>query len=122
MAIELPEWINNRTVERAYARAIEAQRRHKDNWAETGMRAARARDPRLMLVLERGSNIMTMLQEAQIGEYRRRGEASIPFSHTVELTEVQLWTKAFTFADKGEPLEQLKWIYGCAAELAGLQS
>jgi hypothetical protein len=54
--VELPGWINERTVERAFARASEAQKRHEESLAECGMRAAMARDPRMLLALEQGGN------------------------------------------------------------------
>lgn len=114
--IELADWINPETVERAYSRAIVAQRVRNQVFADTGMRAARARDPKLLLALERGAEILSRLQEEQVGRTRRSAER---FADTVELTEVALWRKAYEFADKGEPLPHLEWIYGAAAVLAG---
>lgn len=114
--IELAEWINPETVERAYARAVYAQRVGNQAFANTGMRAARARDPKLLLALEKGAETLDQMQEHQHGRTRR---SSSTFAHTVELTEVALWRKAYEFADKGEPLAQLEWIYGAAAVLAG---
>jgi hypothetical protein len=117
--VELPEWIDRHSVERAYTRAQQALERRDHAYSNVGMRAARDRNPKLLKVLEQGANILDLLAEAQFGRYRRG--IDIPYSHTVVPTEVQLWSKAFEFADKGEPLEHFCWIYGCAAELAGLQ-
>lgn len=114
--IELSDWINRETVERAYARAVQAQRLRHQTVADTGMRAARARDPKLLLALEKGAEVLDRMAEEQGGRTRR---SSSQFSETVELTEVALWRKAYEFADKGEPLGQFEWIYGAAAVLAG---
>jgi hypothetical protein len=114
--IELTEWINAETVERAYSRAVYAQRVRNQVFANTGMRAARARDPKLLLALEKGADVLDRMQDQQHGRTRR---SSSKFGETVELTEVALWRKAYEFADRGEPLAQLEWIYGAAAVLAG---
>lgn len=114
--IELAEWINPETVERAYARAIVAQRVGNQPFANTGMRAARARDAKILLALERGAEVLARMAEEQHGQTRR---TSSRFADTVELTEPALWRKAYEFADKGEPLPQFEWIYGAAAVLAG---
>jgi hypothetical protein len=82
------------------------------NVAQAGMRAARARDPKLLKVLEQASTVMDRASEDQMGRTRRSTDI---FSHTVEHTEVQLVKKAYEFADKGDPVPALCWIYGCAA-------
>lgn len=117
--IELADWINAETVERAYSRAVVAQRQRIQSFANTGMRAARARDPRILLALEKGAEVLTRMQEAQVGRTQR---TSARYADTVELTEVALWRKAYEFADRGEPLPHLEWIYGAAAHLAGFNS
>jgi hypothetical protein len=114
--IEIENWVNRNTVEWAFARAQEAQRTRKQSIADAGMRAARARDPRMLLVLEKATEVLDRMQEEQVGRTRR---TSSVFGETVELTEVALWRKAYEFCDKGEPLPHLEWIYGAAAILAG---
>lgn len=114
--IEVENWINRNTVEWAFGRAQEAQQRRQQHIADAGMRAARARDPRMLLVLEKATEILDRMQEEQVGRLRR---TSSKFSDRVELTEVALWRKAYEFCDKGEPLPHLEWIYGAAAILAG---
>jgi|TARA_R110002012_G_scaffold107847_5_gene250034 hypothetical protein len=115
--VELVREITAESVEWAYARACKAQRQHEEGIPETGMRAARNRDPLLLKCLERAAEVVTAMQESQIGRYRR--DPGTQFSHTVELTEVSLWRQSYEFADKGEPLENFRWIYGAAAVLAG---
>jgi len=114
--IEVGEWINATSVEWAYRRASEAQRLRQQSIANAGMRAARVRDPKLLLALEKATEVLVRMEEQQVGRTRR---TSSNYADTVELTEVALWRKAYEFADKGEPLAQLEWIYGAAALLAG---
>ena len=111
--LELPEWVNATTVERAHAKALQAQRLQALGFAEKGMRAARARDPHLMKALEGGAEVLLKLSERQLGKnYSVAGVR-------IDATEHQLWREAFVHADKGEPLIHFRWIYGAAAELAG---
>lgn len=114
--IEVEEFVTRGSVEWAFSRAIEAQRTRKQHIADIGMRAAFARDPKLLLVLEKATEVLVKMEEEQVGRTRRTSEK---FGDRVELTEVALWRKAYEFCDKGEPLRQLEWIYGAAALLAG---
>jgi len=88
------------------------------NKAAGGWRAATARDPKLMLVLEHGANILAAIQEEQHGR-TQRAESTV-YSHKVDLTEFALWREAYTCADRGQPERNLIWYYAAAAELAGL--
>ena len=116
--IEIAEWINETTVERAFRRMNEAKRARRQNFASKGLRAARARDSRLLLALEGGSEVLLHMQERQQGRTMR--DSGTEYSHRVDLTEYALWREAFKQCDKGEPLVAFEWIYGAAAELAGL--
>lgn len=115
--VEIPEWINETTVERAFARAMKAQRLRHEPFAQKGMRAARARDSRLLKALEGGAEVLQAIQERQHGRTMRTTSKE---SHKSDLTEYALWREAFRAADEGRPLEHLRWYYGAAAELAGL--
>lgn len=114
--IELEVDVNPRTVEDAYRRGMSAIRQRNQAYAQKGERAARARDPRLLLGLERGAEVLAKMAENQFGRTRRTTEYD---GYKVELTEAAMWRKAYEFADKGEPLYQLRWIYGMAADLVG---
>jgi len=114
--IEVSEWINPESVEWAHRRASLAQKQREQRIADVGMRAARARDAKLLLVLEKSAEVLDRMQEQQVGQTRR---TATRYADSVELTEVALWRKAYEFADKGEPLPHLEWIYGAAALLAG---
>ena len=112
--LELPEWINRSTVERAHGLALRAQKTQAIHFAEKGMRAARARDPHLMKALEGGAEMLLTISREQLGcNYVVAGVR-------LDATEHSLWREAFIQADKGAPMVQFEWIYGAAAELAGL--
>lgn len=120
--IEIPEWINERTVEKAYSRALKMAKdstplvRHE--FCEKGMRAARDRSPVLMKALEGGAEILQQMTERQMGRTKR--DPGTCFAYTHDPCEYSLWREAFIAADKGTPIPHLALIYGAAAELAGL--
>ena len=119
--IELPDFVNQGTVEHAYRRSKLFVHRRMHHMRDQGMRAARARDPKLLLALEYSAEILHGMAEAQYGRTGR--DKSTQFSHTVEPTEVQLWKNAYEMCDKGaddEGLGPYGWIYAAAAEMAGL--
>jgi hypothetical protein len=116
--IEISEWINDNTVEEAFRRTERARSLRKQHFADKGMRAARAREPRLLKALECGAEVLHAIQERQIGRTLR--DSSTPYGHRVDLTEYGMWREAYTLCDRGEPLVAFEWIYGAAAELAGL--
>ena len=66
-ATELPNWINRTSVEYAHGRALEAQRMKDTGMAKAGMRAARARDPKLLKALEGGAEILLAMSNTQLG-------------------------------------------------------
>lgn len=115
--IEFADSITEKRVEYAYGLAQQRQLGRDLSFGQIGMRAAKARDPKLLKALEKATEIITKQSERQFGRTRR--DPGTEFRYTIEPTEVQLWREAYTFADKGEPLEQFEWIYGAAAFLAG---
>lgn len=115
--IELPEWINESTVEEAYRRASRAQQYRKESLATLGMRAARQRDGRLMKALEGGAEILRRMSERQLGS-----SGLDVGGRRVPATEFQLWRNAYETADRGTPEGNYQWIYGAAAILAGLDA
>jgi hypothetical protein len=109
--------LTDRAIEVAYGRAIKAQ---EDGWigfAQAGMRAARARDPKLLKALERMAESTYNLQEEQIGRFMR--DPSSTYAESRGTTEHQLCREAFRLCDEGNPIENLCWIYGAAAWLCG---
>lgn len=127
MAIETTaEFVNRHTVERAYQlaqtmqynanRGTRQQQIEAEQFAQRGMRAVREKDRRTMMVLEQATEVLLKISNEQFGQYRQRQD--IPYSHRVEPTEVQMWREAYKMADQGTPLENFKWVYGCACRLA----
>ena len=116
--VELEDWVTIEAVENAHRQAFREMENPHSTFGEVGWRAAQARDPKLLKVLEIAANLITQLEENQRREERR---TTTWFSHQRFSTETQLWTAAYETVDKGTPVEQLKWIYGGAAKLAGFQ-
>ena len=111
--VEVLDWVNPATVERAHGRALHFQEIGRMGYAETGMRAARARDSKLLKCLDAGAESLTQLSHEQLGQsYTHAGKR-------MDATEAQLWRAAFVSVDSGDPGIQYRWIYGAAAELAG---
>lgn len=115
MEISVP--VNRKSLEWAHGRAIQEQKAQNQSFADRGMRAARARDPKLLYALERGAEILQQMSEEQTGRTRR--DPSTPYGFRVEHTESSLWREAYKLADKGEPGIPFEWIYGAAALLCG---
>ena len=115
--VELPDFVNPYGVEAAHRRANEEQQKGNWAWGTLGLRAARARDPKVLKVLELASGILNQLEEDQRREHRRTSDV---YGETKETTEYQMWREAYATADRGEPCENLMWIYGAAAWLAGI--
>jgi|TARA_R110000751_G_scaffold242845_1_gene343104 hypothetical protein len=116
--IEIPDWINDTTVERSFRRMNTARHCRQQNFADKGMRAARARDSRLLKALEGGAEVLSSIQERQRGRTIR--DTSTPYGHRVDLTEYSMWREAYRMCDEKTPDPAFEWIYGAAAELAGL--
>jgi hypothetical protein len=111
--IEVP-FVNERTAERMYQRAKQKQEAGDYGFLERGQRAARARDPRLLRVLEVAAERADAMHERQRGQERR----SATDNRRVEATEVQILRSAYTTLDKGTPEAAFGWIYAAATELA----
>ena len=113
--VEIPEWVNESTVENAYRRARVAQYRRNDTPYKVGVRAARDRNPRLLKALEGGAVILQRMSERQMGVHGFDvGGIKVP------ATEFTMWKNAYETADKRNPEENYAWIYASAAYLAGL--
>jgi hypothetical protein len=89
-----------------------------------GRRAAKARDPKLLLALQKGSQILQQMSEEQHGPHGLDVGGI-----RVQANEFQLWRNAYLAVDekriasehaRGEPEQQYADFYGMAAILAGL--
>ena len=115
--VEIEEFVTPGRVEWAYGRAMEAQDRRNQRFADVGWKAATARDERLLKVLERSANIVANIDEEQRGRTRRAMDT--PFAESVETTVTQMFRGAYETVDKGTPTRALEWIYGAAALMCG---
>ena len=115
--VEVEEFVTPGRVEWAYGRAMEAQARRVQRFADVGWRAAQARDERLLKVLECSANIISKIDEEQRGRTRRA--ADTPYAESVETTVTQMFRGAYETVDKGTPVRALEWIYGAASLMCG---
>ncbi|MSQ55773.1 MAG: hypothetical protein EXR31_10445 [Betaproteobacteria bacterium] len=121
--LELPDFVTERSVERAYVRAKQMQddymasrgRRYADAWASRGVRAAKARDGKLLRFLEFSVEVLARLNDTQQSRLEQAG------LHRQDYTEFSLWKAAMSKADelgRDESCDPgvFRWIYGAAAE------
>lgn len=115
-AIELPYPIDPFTVERAWMRAKMFQKDEALNLAEQGMRAAKARDKKLLLCLGKAAEIVTKMHDNQRGEEQRTNTDY----RRATAAPVKMLQEAYRLADEGKPIIQFAWIYASFGELAGV--
>lgn len=115
--VEVESFITQATVEAAYTLGSRCQQARRQSFADTGMRAAKARDPKLLKALERGAEVLRKLSEDQLGK-----SFTTSTGVRVDATEYNLWKSACACVDAGEPIKNLEWIYGMAAWLCGYNS
>jgi endo-alpha-1,4-polygalactosaminidase (GH114 family) len=115
--IEIEEFVTPERLEYAHGLAMQNMARRRESFAATGWRAARAKDPKMLLVLEKGAEILDKMTDSQHGRTMRSQSAT--HGETKGTTEAQLWKNAYTTMDNGSPEENYSWIYGAAAFLCG---
>jgi hypothetical protein len=104
-------------VEHAYAMCVKARDNRRQNFADTGYRAALARDPKLLIALEAMAEVTLAMQEEQIGRLMRSPDST--FGESRGTTEHQLCREAYRLCDQGSPIRNFEWLYGAAAYLCG---
>lgn len=109
--------LNAEMIEYAYSMAKKAMERRDQSFAQTGLRAAKKKDQKLLIALERMAEVTGQMQEAQMGQRMRSMEATL--GETKGTTEHQMCREAYRMVDEGTPIEHLQWIYGAAAWLCG---
>lgn len=108
-----------RKIEWAYGMALQKQEQREWNWAIPAMRAARAKDPRMMHALERCALEMDKWADGQKDDLARKAEE---LGHSrLEHTESQMFREAYRMAaeDKHDTMEPFLWIYGAVGLLCG---
>ncbi len=118
--IELENFITFKSVEYAHRRAITEQQRGNEAFADIGLRCAVNRDSKLLLALERATEVLIQQEENQ---RKHQMATSDKFSERRYTTETQMWREAFKMVDEGKAVQvpHLKWIYGAGAFLCGYQ-
>jgi len=124
-ATDLAEFVTPFLAQAVYRRAQAAQAFARQRpghdglklWIRRGVRAARARDPRLLLMLDRGAEELRRLNDAQQSRFAQEGFAR------QEFTELSTWRNAYEVADQGEErkgasLEIFGHLLGAAYEAA----
>lgn len=104
-------------VEHAYQQANLAMERRNISFGQIGMRAAKARDAKLLIALEMMAEHTGSIMEEQFGRTMRSPDAT--YGESRGTTEHQLCREAYRLCDEGRPIENLMWIYGAAAYLCG---
>ena len=115
-AIELPYPVDAYTIERTWMRAQLFQEEEQFRLAHQGMRAAKARDKKLLLCMGKAAEVLTKMHDEQRGEEQR----SSSDYRRATATPVQMVQEAYRLADEGTPIEQFSWIYAAFGELAGV--
>jgi hypothetical protein len=116
-SIELPYPITRKTVEDAYRMGKIAQRDGNARFVLVGRRAAKARDPKLLLALQKGAAVLQKMTEEQAGQH-----GFDVGGQRVQHTEFQIWKNAYAAVDAGRSEDERQYMhfYGMAALLAGL--
>ncbi|MAH47443.1 hypothetical protein CMI37_16585 [Candidatus Pacearchaeota archaeon] len=120
--VEIEGFLSPARIEYAYSLACRAQVARRQSFADTGWRAALARDPKLLKALERGAEVIERMSEEQFGRTMRTAAEEEQHKYQQGTTEGQLWRNAYTTCDNGTPERSYEWIYGSAAWLCGYGS
>ena len=116
--IELPNPVTPTSVEWVYNRAKRMQTMGRLGYMRQGFRAAKARDPKLLAVLEQGAEVLNKMQEDQLGRTRRSSSAT--GAERADQTPYSIWRESYRLADAGRPIDNFAWLYAAAGELAGV--
>jgi len=119
MAIEFESFITPAMVEEAHRQAMLAQEQRRQSFADTGWRAALARDSKLLKALEIGAETIEKVSENQFGRTMRTAAEEDKHKYQQGTTESQLWREAYRLCDEGRPIRNFEHIYGAAAWLCG---
>lgn len=115
--IQFESSLTDGRIEHAYAVAVQAHQQQRQGFADTGYRAAKLKDPKLLKALERMAESTGKLQDRQLGRTIR--DPGSTFAQSRGTTEHQLCREAYRMADSGTPHRAFEWIYGAAAFLCG---
>lgn len=114
--IERAYSVDINVIERALKRSQELVQRKVVGHQEAGLRAARARDPRMMLALEDIAEQLDRAVESQHGRTLRG--VSTSYADRTWPTLATMFREAYRTADAGNPEAGLIGCYGAAAVLS----
>jgi len=109
-----------RKIERAYGYAVRMQEKQEWSWPIAAIRAARAKDKRMMMALERCALEMDKWADEQKSDLAAKAKE---LGHErLEHTESQMFREAYRMAaeDKHDTMEPFLWIYGAVGMLVGI--
>lgn len=120
---ELENFVTRKTLEWAYKSGARAQTAGMESYPRQALRAAKARDPKMLAALEGGAKLLQTMSEEQAGPHGF-DVGGIRVQHT----EFQLWKNAYEVADNGGAKgsdfatagRPYQWIYVMAGILAGI--
>lgn len=115
--IEIPI-VSYGRVEQAYRYAKKWRDEDKTSWAQIGMRAARARDPKLLRALDQALEVLLAEHERQMGEFQRQGKTD--FNERALPSEVGFFREVYRTVDESRPMTEYMWGYAAACWLAGI--
>ncbi len=124
--IEINDFITPKLIERTYGRAIQlgdlynkgtpSQRANAERLRLAGMRMARARAPTMLLFLEKGSDYLQKINDAQKSRFAQEGHDRVS-----EYSEYSQWKTAYLKAMEPQNHEDmmyktLGWVYASVFE------
>lgn len=116
---EVEDFLTPELLERVYGCAINAAQRRDLRLGYAGLRAAQARDPKLMRVAEALAEYTDKRDDEIRGRTKR--EVGARFVDTFSAQETALCREAFNAAEEGRPdLDRMMFVYGACAAGAGL--
>jgi hypothetical protein len=116
---ELEEFLTPIFLEMTYACSVNAAKRGDRNLGMQGLRAARAKDPKVMRVLEALAEATDKRDEELRGRTKRDTGTAWSRKHSAQ--EVAFCREAYNAADEGRAdMDRLQFIYGAAAAAAGV--
>lgn len=121
-------FVNRDAVEHIYRRANQItsssfDRVERARLTRQALRAVRKRDPRLLIVLDKGAEILSQIAEEQMGRTNRTASTA---SLRVPPTELNVWREAYKCADAGTAIDPdsgnspFVGVYAAVCEFAGL--
>lgn len=108
--IELPEWVNDKVIERTYRRVLELRAKGENHPATRsllvrGMNMARAQSPTMLLFLDKGAEVLRRFNDEQQSRFDQAGYRRVDYS------EFSTWREAYLLCV--EPRDDVRYrVFG----------